>query len=169
MVMVKAPFSKEDGCRSMCSVRSCVAWRRVQAEDASFESGSSIILAPRGHCQIGNGSTVRCISTLQTHPRGSLCWGLGLCRRLSLRGSNGELSESSLQVFVLQHGVQVKAAMVIGPYDRRLKQSRCLSCIARHNKARSTWPADRNRLRSDNRIVLGRHALLVLSKSLTRL
>jgi hypothetical protein len=48
-----------------------------------------------------------------------------------------------LTVTSLQHEVQFKPKMVIGPYDKRLKRSRCLNCIARHNKARNVWPADK--------------------------
>ena len=59
--------------------------------------------------------------------------------------------------------------MVIGPYDKRLKRSRCLNCIARHTKASSIWSADKHVYRSDIRLVLGRTAVLILSKSLTRL
>jgi hypothetical protein len=68
-----------------------------------------------------------------------------------------------------QHEVQVNGAMVIGPYDKRLKRSRCLNCIARHTKAGNTKLHRRNKRPSDIRLVFGRTAVLVLSESFTRL
>jgi hypothetical protein len=144
------------------------AWHAVRAEHAGSKSGSTIDLAPRDHCQIGNGPMVRCISTFHRPTHVDLRAGGWGCAGGFPFGAQF-VSSVLLTVTSLQHEVQFKPKMVIGPYDKRLKRSRCLNCIARHNKARNAWPADKNRLRSDNCTVFGRHAMLVLSKILTRL
>jgi hypothetical protein len=59
--------------------------------------------------------------------------------------------------------------MVIGPYDKRLKRSRCLNCMARHTKARRKWSADKDKRRSNNSLVFWRYAMLVLCESLDSL
>jgi hypothetical protein len=100
------------------------------------------------------------------HPRGSLCW---LCRRAFLSRFKLSALFFSDHNIIPRHGVQVNRTMVIGPYDKRLKRSRCLNCIARHNKVGNTKLHRRSKRPSDIRLVFGRTAVLVLSESFTRL
>jgi hypothetical protein len=59
--------------------------------------------------------------------------------------------------------------MVVGPYDNRLKRSRCLNCIARHTKASRICLHNKSRCKSDHRPVFGKDTMLVLSKNFPRL
>jgi hypothetical protein len=81
------------------------------------------------------------------HPRGSPDWAVPVAFLSTLKLSALFFSDRNI---IPQHGVQVNRTMVIGPYDKRLKRSRCLNCIARHTKASDTWLHDRDKCWSDN-------------------
>lgn len=60
--------------------------------------------------------------------------------------------------------------MVIGPYDKRLRLSRCLNCISRHAKASNPWSYEKSiPVLTVSCSVLWELAVFSVSESFTRL